>query len=206
MSRDSYRIIKHYIDALLSLFAILLLLPLLAIVAVLIRLNLGSPILFRQQRAGLHGDPFILLKFRTMTDARDEKGNLLSDTERLSRLGRFLRQTSLDELPELINVLRGEMSLVGPRPLLMEYLPLYTLEQSRRHDVLPGITGWTQVNGRNILSWEEKFALDVWYVDHQSFWLDCKILIMTLQKVITREGITAPGEQVVEKFKGNPRF
>jgi lipopolysaccharide/colanic/teichoic acid biosynthesis glycosyltransferase len=147
-----------------------------------------------------------MFKFRTMIDAYDSQGLLLPDAQRLTPFGRFLRSTSLDELPELINVLRGEMSLVGPRPLLMEYLDLYTVEQMRRHDVLPGITGWAAVNGRNALTWEEKFAFDVWYVEHQSLWLDCKILFLTLQKVVAREGITAPGVEVVEKFRGNSDF
>lgn len=202
MSRNFYCLIKRAIDFILSLFVILLLSPLLAIIAVLIRLNLGSPILFRQQRAGLHDNPFSLLKFRTMADARDEKGNLLPDAERLSRFGRFLRQTSLDELPELINVLRGEMSLVGPRPLLVEYLGRYTAEQARRHDVLPGITGWAAVNGRNALTWEEKFQLDIWYVEHQTLWLDVKILALTVWKVLLREGTKPIGQETAEKFQG----
>ena len=177
-------------------------LPLLALIA-LVRIKLGRPVFFRQTRPGLHGRPFQMVKFRTMTDARGPDGALLPDADRLTPFGRFLRSTSLDELPELWNVLRGDMSLVGPRPLLMEYLPLYTPEQARRHAVRPGITGWAQVNGRNALSWEEKFALDVWYVDHQSLWLDIRILWMTAVKVLRRQDISAPGEATVEYFKGN---
>lgn len=168
-----------------------------------VRLKLGTPIFFRQARPGLYGKPFTLLKFRTMTDARDAQGKLLPDAERLTAFGRFLRRTSLDELPELINVLRGEMSLVGPRPLLMAYLERYTPEQMRRHDVRPGITGWAQVNGRNALRWEEKFALDVWYLDHQSLWLDLKIILLTLWKILQREGISQPGQVTMEEFLGS---
>ena len=177
-------------------------LPLLALIA-LVRIKLGRPVFFRQTRPGLHGQPFQMVKLRTMTDARGPDGALLPDAERLTPFGRFLRASSLDELPELWNVLKGDMSLVGPRPLLMEYLPLYTPEQARRHEVRPGITGWAQVNGRNALSWEEKFALDVWYVDHQSLWLDIRILWMTAVKVLRRQDISAPGEATVEYFKGN---
>jgi len=202
MAPDAYRSIKRVSDLLLSLLAILLLLPLLVLLAILVRIKLGSPILFRQERPGLHGKPFIMFKFRTMTDARDTGGQLLPDDKRLTPLGRFLRQTSLDELPELINVLRGEMSLVGPRPLLMEYLDYYTPEQMRRHDVLPGITGWTAVNGRNALSWDEKFSLDLWYIDHQSLWLDLKILYLTIWKVLERGGVSQPGRDTVDKFQG----
>ena len=177
-------------------------LPLLALIA-LVRIKLGRPVFFRQTRPGLHGQPFQMVKLRTMTDARGPDGALLPDAERLTPFGRFLRASSLDELPELWNVLKGDMSLVGPRPLLMEYLPLYTPEQARRHEVRPGITGWAQVNGRNALSWEEKFALDVWYVDHQSLWLHIRILWMTAVKVLRRQDISAPGEATVEYFKGN---
>ena len=177
--------------------------PVMSILAVLVRFKLGSPVLFRQQRPGLHGKPFKLFKFRTMTDARAGDGNLLPDSERLTRFGRFLRKTSLDELPELWNVLKGDMSLVGPRPLLMQYLDRYTPEQARRHEVKPGMTGWTQVNGRNALTWEEKFKLDVWYVDHQSFWLDMKIIVMTVWKVLRREGINQTGQATAEEFMGN---
>ena len=159
--------------------------------------------LFRQTRPGLDAKPFVLYKFRTMTNKTDEKGNLLPDEERLTRFGRFLRSTSLDELPELLNVLKGDMSLVGPRPLLMEYLPLYSREQARRHEVKPGITGWAQVNGRNALTWQQKFEMDVWYVDHVSFVLDMKILLRTLFKVLKREAINQPGKATMEKFSGN---
>ncbi len=170
--------------------------------AVLVRLELGPPVFFRQQRPGLHGTPFVLLKFRTMTDARDADGNLLLDDQRLTRLGRLLRGTSLDELPELWNVLKGDMSLVGPRPLLMQYLDRYTSEQTRRHEVKPGITGWAQVNGRNAITWEEKFALDVWYIDHQSFLLDMRILAMTAWQVLKREGISQAGSATMSEFMG----
>ena len=171
--------------------------------AAAIRWKLGSPVLFRQQRPGLSGRPFWLLKFRTMTDARDAGGVLLPDAQRLTAFGRFLRGSSLDELPELINVLKGEMSLVGPRPLLMQYLDRYTPEQARRHEVRPGITGWAQVNGRNAITWEEKFKLDVWYVDNWSLWLDIKIIAMTIWKILKREGISQPGQATMEEFKGN---
>lgn len=170
---------KRIFDLLIALPALILLSPLLTVLALLVRVNLGAPVLFRQRRPGLHGKPFEMVKFRTMTDARDASGVLLPDAERLTAFGRFLRSTSLDELPELWNVVRGDMSLVGPRPLLMQYLPLYTPEQARRHDVRPGVTGWAQVNGRNAISWEQKFAYDVWYVDNLSFWLDLKILWLT---------------------------
>ena len=194
--------IKRLFDLTLSIIVLIVLVPLLFVIAFLIRLQLGSPILFRQQRPGLHGKPFTLLKFRTMLEERDARGHLPPDEKRLTAFGKFLRQTSLDELPELINVLRGEMRLVGPRPLLMEYLPLYTSEQARRHNVLPGITGWAQVNGRNAISWEEKFLYDVWYVDHQSFWLDMKILFLTVWKVLKREGVNQPHHATTEAFKG----
>ena len=177
-------------------------LPLLAL-TLLVRHRLGRPAFFRQTRPGLHGRPFQMVKFRTMTDARGPDGALLPDADRLTPFGRFLRGSSLDELPELWNVLRGDMSLVGPRPLLMEYLPLYTPEQARRHAVRPGITGWAQVNGRNALSWEEKFALDVWYVDHQSLALDISILWRTVRKVLVREGISAAGEATMPRFDGS---
>ncbi|WP_029215676.1 sugar transferase [Kallotenue papyrolyticum] len=194
---------KRLIDLAVSATALIVLAPVLALLAVLVRVRLGAPVLFRQQRPGLHGQPFTLYKFRTMTDARDAQGRLLPDAQRLTRFGRFLRSTSLDELPELFNVLKGEMSLVGPRPLLMEYLERYTPEQMRRHAVRPGITGWAQINGRNALSWEQKFALDVWYVDHQSLWLDLKILALTLWKIIKREGISQPGQATMEEFRGS---
>jgi sugar transferase EpsL len=194
--------VKRSFDLILSTAALVFLAPLLALIAVLVGLKLGTPVVFRQQRPGLHGAPFTIYKFRTMTGARDATGRLLPDAERLTRFGKFLRSTSLDELPELINVLRGEMSLVGPRPLLMEYLPLYSPEQKRRHDLLPGITGWAQINGRNAASWPRKFALDVWYVDHQSLWLDVKILAMTVWKVLRRDGINQPGRATADRFVG----
>ena len=194
---------KRVFDLLVGSLALLMLaLPLLAL-AWLIRRKLGSPVLFRQVRPGLHGKPFTMVKFRTMTDERDSDGTLLPDAQRLTAFGRFLRASSLDELPELWNVLRGEMSLVGPRPLLMEYLPLYTPEQARRHEARPGITGWAQVNGRNAISWSDKFALDVAYVDNQSLWLDIKILWMTVRKVLVRDGISAAGEATMPKFTGS---
>ncbi len=196
-------ITKRLFDLIMSLFLLILLSPLLLILALLVRIAHGSPVLFRQQRPGYLGKPFVCYKFRTMNDQRDENGNLLPDEQRLTPLGRFLRSTSLDELPELFNVLRGEMSLVGPRPLLMQYLDRYTPQQARRHEVLPGITGWAQVNGRNALSWEEKFRLDVWYVDHWSFWLDLKILALTAIKVLRREGISSEGYATAPEFMGN---
>ena len=196
---------KRALDIVVSLGALVVLSPLILGIALLIRHQMGSPVLFRQTRPGLHGQPFEMIKFRTMLDAFDQDARPLPDAERLTPLGRWLRATSLDELPELWNVLKGEMSLVGPRPLLMEYLPLYTPAQARRHEVRPGITGWAQVNGRNALSWEEKFALDVWYVDNQSLWLDLKILASTLWKVLKREGISAAGEATMPVFEGAAR-
>lgn len=184
---------KRAMDIVGAVVGLVLLAPVMAVIAVLIWWKLGRPILFVQLRPGLRGRPFRLYKFRTMSDARDADGHLLPDAERLIGLGRFLRATSLDELPELWNVLKGDMSLVGPRPLLMEYLPLYTAEEARRHEVKPGITGWAQVNGRNALTWEEKFALDVWYVDNQNIWLDIKILTLTFLRVFCRDGINSPG-------------
>lgn len=194
--------LKRCVDTMLAGLGLALLSPVLLGVAAVVRLSLGSPVLFRQVRPGLRGEPFEMLKFRTMRDAHDAHGRLLPDAERLTAVGRFLRATSLDELPELLNVVRGEMSLVGPRPLLMEYLPLYTPEQARRHEVRPGITGWAQVNGRNALSWDEKFRLDVWYVDNQSLWLDLRILLRTVKKVFVREGISQEGHATMEKFRG----
>ncbi|TCL34664.1 lipopolysaccharide/colanic/teichoic acid biosynthesis glycosyltransferase [Azotobacter chroococcum] len=194
---------KRLFDLLVATTALLLLAPLLLVLAWLVRRRIGTPVLFRQLRPGLHGRPFELLKFRSMREALDERGRPLPDAERLTPFGRFLRASSLDELPELWNVLRGDMSLVGPRPLLMEYLPLYTPEQARRHAVRPGITGWAQVNGRNALSWEEKFRLDVWYVDHRSFRLDLRILLLTLKRVLAREGINAEGEATMARFTGS---
>lgn len=177
-------------------------LPLLALIW-LVKRKLGSPVFFVQTRPGLHGKPFRMFKFRTMTDARDAQGHLLPDSERLTSFGRFLRASSLDELPELINILKGDMSLVGPRPLLMEYLPLYNARQAKRHDVRPGLTGWAQINGRNALSWEEKFESDVWYVENRNFWLDLKIIYLTIQKVLARDGISAPGDATMPVFRGN---
>ena len=195
--------LKRIFDISVSVVTLLLLAPVMALVAWQIRRRLGSPVLFRQVRPGLNGKPFKMVKFRTMRDAVDAQGNPLPDSERLTPFGTFLRSTSLDELPELWNVLKGDMSLVGPRPLLMEYLPLYSAEQYRRHEVRPGVTGWAQVNGRNALSWEEKFKLDVWYVDNRSFWLDLKILLLTIKKVFIREGISGEGEATMSKFTGN---
>ena len=192
--------IFDFIAALLGL--IVLAIPLLVLI-IFIRKKLGSPIFFRQVRPGLKGRPFEMVKFRTMTDSKGADGQLLPDADRLTPFGRFLRSTSLDELPELWNVLKGDMSLVGPRPLLMEYLPLYTSEQARRHEARPGVTGWAQINGRNAISWEDKFSLDVWYVDNQSLWLDIKILWLTVKKVLVRDGISAAGEATMSKFTGN---
>lgn len=194
---------KRLLDLTAALFGLILLSPLILVLILLIRQKLGFPVFFTQVRPGLHGKPFKMIKFRTMTDARDADGNSLPDNIRLTAFGRFLRSTSLDELPELWNVLKGDMSLVGPRPLLMEYLPRYTHEQARRHQARPGITGWAQVNGRNAISWEEKFKFDVWYVDNQSFWLDLKILFLTIKKVFMREGISAEGEATMPKFTGS---
>lgn len=194
---------KRFFDVFASLALIFLMAFPMMVLALLVRLMLGSPILFRQKRPGMNGQLFEMIKFRTMTDPCDANGSLLPDFMRLTSFGKFLRASSLDELPEFWNVLRGEMSLVGPRPLLIEYLPLYTTEQARRHEVRPGITGWAQVNGRNAISWEEKFNLDVWYVDNQSLMLDIKILWMTIRKVLVRDGIAADGEATMPKFKGN---
>ncbi|MBG0847028.1 sugar transferase [Ectopseudomonas chengduensis] len=194
---------KRLLDIVACLAALILLGPLMLVVAWLIRQKLGSPVLFRQIRPGLGGKPFEMIKFRTMRDVVDSEGNPLPDSSRMTAFGRLLRSTSLDELPELWNVLKGDMSLVGPRPLLMEYLPLYSPEQYRRHEVRPGVTGWAQINGRNALSWEDKFKLDVWYVNNQSFWLDCKILFLTVKKVLLRDGISADGEATMTKFTGN---
>lgn len=195
---------KRFLDIALSLALLCLAAPLLAVTALAVRIGLGSPVFFVQTRPGLHGRPFRLVKFRTMRDAVNVSGEPLPDAKRLTPLGRFLRSTSLDELPELWNVLRGDMSLVGPRPLLMEYLPLYTPEQARRHEMRPGITGWAQVNGRNALSWEEKFALDVWYVDNHSLALDMKVLWLTLLTVFGRHGVSAHGHETMPRFTGTP--
>lgn len=195
--------IKRIFDFIVSLCALLTILPVIIVVAALIRFKLGSPILFTQNRPGLNGDIFKMMKFRTMLDAKDKQGNLLPDEQRMTKFGSFLRSTSLDELPGLFNVLKGDMSLVGPRPLLVQYLPLYNKEQARRHNVRPGITGWAQVNGRNAISWEQKFELDVWYVNNQSMWLDLKILLLTVKKVFIRDGINADGHVTIEPFKGS---
>jgi len=194
---------KRVFDLIATSLGLLLLSPFMLLTALFVAIFLGTPILFRQKRPGYKGGPFYIYKFKTMTDASDSAGNLLPDSQRLTRLGRFLRALSLDELPELINILRGEMSLVGPRPLLMEYLERYSPEQMRRHDAYPGLTGWAQVNGRNTITWQDKFALDVWYVDHWSFWLDIKIILLTIWKVIKHEGISQPGQATTEYFMGN---
>lgn len=194
---------KRIVDVVAAGVGLVVLSPLLVVLAVLVRLRLGSPVLFRQVRPGLHGQPFELLKFRTMTDDRDGRGELLPDAQRLTTFGAWLRRSSLDELPELLNVLRGEMSLVGPRPLLMEYLDLYTPRQARRHEVRPGITGWAQVNGRNAATWSDKFELDVWYVEHQSLWLDLRILARTLRQVVGQDGIAADGHVTAPRFTGS---
>ena len=194
---------KRLLDLTTASIAILILSPIILSVGLLNRIFLGKPIIFSQQRPGRNGVPFRLLKFRTMKDAVDSRGRPLPDAERLTRYGKFLRSTSMDELPGLWNVVKGEMSLVGPRPLLMEYLPLYTKEQARRHDVRPGITGWAQVNGRNAISWDEKFAADIWYVDNQSLALDIKIFILTIGKVIKKDGVSAEGEATMPRFSGS---
>ena len=195
--------LKRIFDVVASGIGLLVLSPVILVVAVLIHRKLGSPVLFRQTRPGLHGKPFEMVKFRTMLDATDKHGNPLPDDQRMTPFGSFLRATSLDELPELWNVLKGDMSLVGPRPLLMEYLPLYSKEQYRRHEARPGVTGWAQVNGRNAISWEDKFRLDVWYVDNQSLWLDVKILFLTVKKVLVRDGISGDGEVTMSRFTGS---
>ena len=196
---------KRVFDIFGASMGLLLLSPILTLIWLVIRIDMGSPALYRQTRPGLRSQLFDIVKFRTMNNAIDLDGNALPDSDRLTRLGRFLRSTSLDELPELWNVLKGDMSLVGPRPLLMEYLPLYTPEQARRHDMRPGVTGWAQINGRNGISWEEKFALDLWYVDNQSLLLDCKIIVVTVQKVLNREGISARGKATTDKFSVNKK-
>jgi sugar transferase EpsL len=197
--------VKRMLDVMVAVVALVMMSPLFLALALLVYMKLGGPVLFRQPRPGLFGKPFTLLKFRTMTDARDFNGQLLPDSNRLTALGRALRATSFDELPEFYNVLKGEMSLVGPRPLLMKYLDRYTLEQARRHLVKPGITGWAQVNGRNALTWEQKFALDVWYVDRQSFRLDLKIMALTIWKTFRREGISEPGHSTAREFMGSAK-
>ncbi len=194
---------KRIFDIIISIVGGIVLAPVILALSFAIFFKMGRPILFRQPRPGLNGKPFVLLKFRTMRDLRDVNGALLPDAKRLGRFGRLLRATSLDELPGLWNVLRGDMSLVGPRPLLMEYLPLYSPEQARRHDVRPGLTGWAQINGRNAIGWPQKFALDIWYVDNRSFWLDIKIILLTVIRILRRDGISAPGEATMSKFTGN---
>jgi sugar transferase EpsL len=197
---------KRMFDLFVSFILLVCTSPLILLVALAVRKKLGTPVLFKQQRPGLDGKPFYLYKFRTMTDQKDQNGNLLPDHIRLTNFGKQLRKYSLDELPQLLNVLKGDISLVGPRPLLMEYLPLYTREQFRRHHVKPGITGWAQINGRNAILWEEKFKLDVWYVDNYSFLLDLKIMFFTIVKVVRSEGINQPGEATTESFKGNSQL
>ncbi|MEN8992293.1 sugar transferase [Avibacterium paragallinarum] len=196
--------LKRLLDIVIASSALVLLSPVYALVAYKVKKNLGSPVLFRQVRPGLHGKPFEMVKFRTMKDALDAQGNPLPDSERLTAFGKMLRATSLDEMPELWNVIKGDMSIVGPRPLLMEYLPLYNREQAKRHNVRPGITGHAQVNGRNAISWEKKFELDTWYVENQSLWLDFKIMLKTVKKVIAKDDISAEGEATMTKFTGTP--
>jgi len=196
-------LLKLLFDYGVAAIGLVVLSPVIVLTGVLVRIKLGAPVLFRQQRPGLQGRPFVLYKFRTMIEQRDGSGNLLPDQERLTPLGRLLRRLSLDELPQLINVIKGDLSLVGPRPLLTEYLPLYSPEQARRHEVKPGITGWAQVNGRNAISWDEKFRLDVWYVDHQTLWLDLRIVWMTVVKVLNGQGISEEGQATMVRFKGN---
>ncbi len=195
---------KRFSDLVLLFLTTPLWIPLLLLVALLVRLKIGTPVFFRQQRPGQNGIPFEIIKFRTMTDAKGLDGKLLPDSERLTSFGRWLRSSSLDELPELLNVLKGEMSLVGPRPLLVHYVALYTPRQARRHEVKPGITGWAQINGRNVITWSEKFELDLWYIEHQSISLDLKILLLTLKKVLIREGISAVGDATMPEFRGTP--
>ena len=197
--------LKRLFDILVSLFVLILFSPLYLFLGYKVKKNLGSPVLFKQVRPGLHGQPFEMVKFRTMKDAVDEQGNPLPDAERLTAFGKMLRATSLDELPEFWNVLKGEMSLVGPRPLLMEYLPLYNESQAKRHEVKPGITGYAQVNGRNAISWEQKFELDTWYVENRSFWLDIKILFKTVWKVVAKDDISAVNDATMPKFEGNKK-
>lgn len=195
--------LKRLLDLLFASIVSFIFAPIIMVLILLVRFKLGSPVLFKQQRPGWLAKPFFVYKLRTMNDHKNDKGELLPDVERLTSFGKWLRSTSLDELPSLWNVLKGEMSLVGPRPLLMEYLPLYNAEQVRRHDVKPGITGWAQVNGRNAISWDEKFKLDVWYIDNQSFYLDVKIILLTIKKVLFRDGVNAKGEATMPKFTGN---
>lgn len=193
---------KRLFDFIIAFLSLLVLWPLIAITYILVLIRMGRPVLFIQERPGLNARPFFIYKFRTMLSTRDKNNQLLDDEYRMTHLGSFLRKYSLDELPQLLNVLKGDLSLVGPRPLLMEYLPLYNAQQARRHEVRPGVTGWAQVNGRNAISWEEKFKLDVWYVDHQSFWLDAKIILLTVKKVFFKDGINADGDVTMPKFTG----
>lgn len=197
--------LKRLLDIVIASSALIILSPLYLYVAYKVRKNLGSPVIFRQVRPGLHGKPFEMVKFRTMTDERDAQGNLLPNEQRLPKFGKMLRATSLDEMPELWNVIKGDMSIVGPRPLLMEYLPLYNEEQAKRHNVRPGMTGYAQVNGRNSISWEEKFKLDTWYVENQSIWLDFKIMLLTVKKVLIKEGINQSEEVTMTRFTGNKK-
>jgi sugar transferase EpsL len=194
---------KRILDLVIAVFGLVILSPFILLITIMVGLFIGTPILFRQLRPGYKARPFYIYKFRTMTDARDLNGNLLPDSERLTGFGRFLRSLSLDELPEIYNILRGDMSVVGPRPLITEYLPLYSPEQMRRHDVYPGLTGWAQINGRNAIDWPTRFSLDVWYVDHRSFWLDIQIIFKTIWKVIKRENVNQPGQATIEYFTGN---
>jgi sugar transferase EpsL len=203
MTPPTVPLTKRLLDLAITIPGLVVISPLLLILAILVRIINGTPVFFRQQRPGYRNRLFYVYKFRTMTEAHDVEGNLLPDAQRLTPLGRYMREFSLDELPELFNILWGEMSLVGPRPLLTQYLERYSPEQARRHDVLPGMTGWAQINGRNALSWEEKFRLDVWYVDHWSFWLDVKILLLTIWKVLKREGISQPGHATAAEFMGS---
>lgn len=202
LTSKTHMLHKRLFDLMLSIPTLTVLLPVFFCISILVRFNLGSPVIFKQTRPGLGGNPFTIYKFRTMLNANDEYGNLLSDSIRLTSFGKFLRATSLDELPELFNVLKGDMSIVGPRPLLMQYLDRYTPEQARRHEVRPGITGWAQVNGRNDISWEDKFKQDIWYVDNWSFALDLKIIVMTIYKILKRDGINQEGQATMEEFKG----
>ncbi len=194
---------KFFPDKILSFLGFLILSPFLILICLLLLFSIGRPIIFKQRRPGLNGEPFNFYKFRTMTEEKSDDGKLLPDKQRVTTIGRVLRKLSLDELPSLFNVLKGDMILVGPRPLLMDYLPLYSVEQMRRHEVKPGITGWAQINGRNAISWEEKFELDIWYVENQSFWLDIRIILLTIWKVIKREGINQKGNETMEKFNGS---
>lgn len=207
MQKEANRFYRKYgkraFDLTLTIPSLIILAPVMGIIAVFVRISLGAPILFKQTRPGLEGRPFVVYKFRTMNELKNENGGLLPDAQRLTRFGKFLRRSSLDELPEILNVLKGEMSFVGPRPLLMQYLELYTPQQARRHEVKPGLTGWAQVNGRNAISWEQKFAFDVWYVDNQSFWLDLKIIGRTILNILKREGISQQGQATMEEFSGS---